>query len=165
MLINKNAIHLCNCETVKLLKFFDKSFFIYLIVWNSSVQLWNCETLEIFWQIIFHLSNSMEFICATVKLWDFWNFWTNYLSFILYYGIHLCYCETVRLLKLIQKYFFCLFIRMQFIFATVKLWDSWNFLTNNFCIYQIVCNSLCNSEPVRLWKSFTNKFLKSVIIV
>ena len=114
------------------------------------MQLWNCETLEIFWQIIFHLSNSMEFICATVKLWDFWNFWTNYLSFILYYGIHLCYCETVRLLKLIQKYFFCLFIRMQFIFATVKLLDSWNFLTNNFCIYQIVCNSLCNSEPVRL---------------
>ena len=157
MLINKNAIHLCNCETVKLLKFFDKSFFIYLIVWNSSVQLWNCETLEIFWQIIFHLSNSMEFICATVKLWDFWNFWTNYLSFILYYGIHLCYCETVRLLKLIQKYFFVCLLEcnsslqlwncetieifwqiifhlsnsMEFICATVKLWDSWNFLTNN----------------------------------
>ena len=150
-------MYLCNCETVKLLKFFDKSFFIYLIVWNSSVQLWNCETLEIFWQIIFHLSNSMEFICATVKLWDFWNFWTNYLSFILYYGIHLCYCETVRLLKLIQKYFFVCLLEcnsslqlwncetieifwqiifhlsnsMEFICATVKLWDSWNFLTNN----------------------------------
>ena len=72
----------CNSEAVKLLKLFHKIFFIYFTVCNSSVQLWNCETLEIFWQIIFHLFNSMEFICATVKLWDSWNFLTNHFSFI-----------------------------------------------------------------------------------
>ena len=76
------GIHLCYCETMRLLKLIQKYFFVCLLECNSSLQLWNCETIEIFWQIIFHLSNSMEFISATVKLWNSWNFLTNNFSFI-----------------------------------------------------------------------------------
>ena len=95
----------CNSEAVKLLKLFHKFFFIYFTVFNSSVQLWNSHTLEIFSQIIICLL----LVCNVfVQLWN---------------------CET---LEINSEIFFCWLIRMQFIFVTVKLWDYWNFLTNNF---------------------------------
>ena len=110
------------------------------------MQQWSCETLEIISQNLFHLFYSIQFICATVRLLKFFH------KILFIYTIvcnSLCNNEVVKLLKWFHKLFFSLFYSIQLIYATVNLWDSWIFLTNNFSFTLQFAIHLWNCEAVR----------------